>query len=287
MSTNDALRAFGDIDDRYIREAEAAEVRRLPRVLTLVACAAVMVLTLGFAFEQWVLPSITAGTPAHLCVTIPDPEKTELGLYRRIVDRLQYDGRWYRRYDSADFKSTGCGRELGEVYTAVDCPFCTPENDGIHDVAGTLYEVNGFDPAFMLCLHRTYGRYELYIIDEEPYYENGEALFENALHLRDLTYAVRFEKSMDVSDDTRYILPMSDPVWEPFLQALVTAEVTDDPETKALSSFEVTLYLQNGASVRLSLTRGGYVEWRGHAFAIDKDVYDAFTARLSEIMQQG
>ncbi len=284
MSTRDALSVFGDIDDRYVREAETAKARRWPHLLTVAACAALVAMTLGFAVEHWMMPSIVAQGQTHLCVEEFEPTDKDLGLYRRIVVRLQYQGRWYGVYDTTELKTPVCGEPLGEIYRAVDCPYCSGNTKGLHDLSGELFTVSGMNREFMLLLRTPNGQHMLFIAEDYPVFDSGEALFGEQFAVQARTYAVRAQTYWEALDweYPRLTIPAEDPATVQFLEALNNALPTDDPEIHARPSWYVTLYLDNGVSMRLTLTDGGYVEWRGKAFRIDKDIYDAFTARLAD-----
>jgi len=284
MSERTPLSVFGDIDERYVKEAETAKVKTVSRWLTVAAAVAVMALTVGFAVEQFVMPPITAGDRTHLCEVHTEPSEEEFGLTRRHAPRIRYEGRWYSYGGPCSWKPPVGETPLTTVYRDAGCTACDGTKGGREDVAGVLFAVPGMEPSEFVLMRYVDGHYLLFAAQDLPVAENGRELFDERYAVCERTVEVRAQTYRDALDGAYPTMTMAveDPLTVRFLEALCEAELTEELQSKAQASYVMDLHLDNGMTVHLSLKWGGYVSCKGQVFRIDRELYDAVMARLEE-----
>lgn len=278
MKGEQLLHALGEVDEDYL--AQVDELRRIPpkkKRHTWVPMAACLCLVAGVA--AWALrggmgmPSqggdqtnsngITESTQGiyvpPLEVELPQAE-TEA-----MIDMsgfFIYQGRLYTQMDVVEQGQNLVGEQLGESGGTID--EWTPEDqylEGTGSIGGPFYEVNGYDPRYLLCMVHDYG-VELFWNNCDITVSTGADVLEEVFHLSDGIAQAEFQGESDFQGETGRTTSITR------LEQL-EAWVDDLGQAPALSSTETDigqclghLYLTkaDGVTVHLRLMGNGYVQ---------------------------
>ena len=291
------LRVLGDISDRYVTEAAEAMKKPKGRALSplrLTAAAACLCLLAG---GLWGVSRFRAGrteqptsvpdssVPASQAqitlgpegVTIPRTEfilSTEGQEIASMIPFFIYEGRSYVWYEELGGAEALIGDWLGTATGSIDV--WTPR-DGYVDLAGSVrgdfYSVQGFDPAFLLCIPREDGRLEAYINDNGITLKTGAELFEDRLHLSEQFTGLEYEAHDSWFYNRGEVQTLADdnaPVVRAFLAALDEAEFLPTRTSEGQPAWapgntlwHVCLPYASGMKVTLRISAEGYVSFDG------------------------
>lgn len=204
--------------------------------------------------------------PMEVILSVPE------GIEMDMIGFFIYQGRCYAQYDWVQDGMDLVGEYLGTAIGMID--EWTAE-DGYVELAGSVsgdfYAVNGFDPAFLLCMTGEDGLVELYVCNTGITLKYGSELYEDRLHLSGGYTAVEYESRKSWYYGEGKLRQLSDPTAvSDFVAALNSAEfllwsdaVEKLGETQS-SVYSRELYhlyfrMNNGMTVHLRLYEGGYV----------------------------
>lgn len=212
-------------------------------------------------------------------VTIPPIEVTlsaQDGIAMDMIGFFIYQGRCYTQYNWIQAGEHLVGEYLGTATGLID--EWTPK-DGYVELAGSVrgdfYAVNGFDPAFMLCMTGEDGLVETYVCNTGITLKYGSELYEDRLHLSGGYSAVEYESRESWyygKEEMRSLTDLS--AAERLLDSLGKAEfmywpdVTEQAGYTTSSIYDTERYhlyfhMNNGMTVHLRLYEDGYVRFQG------------------------
>lgn len=210
-------------------------------------------------------------------VTIP---KTEISLNTNssadLLAFFIYEGRMYVQYEWIYDHPELAGEYVGTSTGRIDC-FTTKDGyvDFAGSVSGDFYTVNGFDPAFMLCMKYEDGSVSTYVNDNGMTLHVGSDLFEDRLHLARNYSMVEYQTRHDWYQSLGNVKTLSDEsaeVLETFITELNKGNFmyTEDVplEKGQLNIYDREIYhlffrMNNAMTVHLRLYDGGYVRYAG------------------------
>lgn len=276
-----------DIDARFIEEAQTKLRRKKSRpFVRWGALAACLCLIVGGAllWNGRTEPPVDNGGP----VTVPEegvaipPRKIVAPDGRSetlMVAFFIYQGRCYEFYDFADLSENLVGEYLGTATGTID--EWTDRDEYVElsgSVQGDFYSVNGYDPAFMLCMKRG-EKIELFICNNGITLRDGSDLYEDRLHLAEKYRSVTYESQDSWYNSKGKLRPLDsagNQALTDFINALNVAELIPrqevpydrDKDAEAVSVFDSCLYhlyftMEDGVTVHLRLIEGGYVFFNG------------------------
>lgn len=227
-------------------------------------------------------------------VTLSAPEGVEMDMIGFFI----YQGRCYVQYDWIQNGMDLVGEHLGTAIGLID--EWTPE-DGYVELAGSIdgdfYAVNGFDPAFLLCMMSGEDEVELYVCGTGITLKYGAELYEDRLHLSGNYTGVEYESRKSWYYSEGKVRQVSDAAAvSDFVAALNEAEFllwSDAVETLGESRSSVygrELYhlyfrMNSGMTVHLRLYEGGYVRAQGImdvCVQIPEEEYSSFLRILND-----
>ena len=293
MNAENFFDAMGQIDSKYIEEAVHYKAGKKKGWMRWCAAAACLCLVVGGVLLWKRLPSLHSKSEiiqdpqmneaamGQDGVTIP-PAQFSLELISDpavqsdMIGFFIYQGRTYVQYGEwLEDNGMIVGEYLGTATGLID--EWTP-SDGYVELAGSVsgdfYSVQGYDPAFILCMQLDDGRICTYICNTGITLQYGSELYEDRLHLSENYISVQYEsrKSWYFSDQKIYTLDTAGTeVLNSFISALNAAEfmLSDDiPLDEEDSIYDKEIYhmyfqMQNGMTVELRLFEGGYVSLQG------------------------
>lgn len=302
MENRRILNVLGQVDDKYIEEAAPAGRTVKRRVWTKWAAAAACLCLIIFGAVIFSNRDTTVVynsgiTVSEDGVTIP-PKQVTLSVADNVdadmIGFFIYQGRCYVQYEWIFDEVDVIGEYLGTATGMID--EWTP-NEGYVELAGSVrgdfYSVNGFDPAFMLCMRRENGAVEIYINDSGLTLKTGADLFEDLLHLSDNYVEVQFEtrnswyNSMnnvftvksEYSDAVRSFVAALDDA--PFMRTEdIPLSEGQDNIYDALEIYHMYFLTDSGVTIHLRLFEGGYVRFQGIIGACVKVDDESFQALI-------
>lgn len=296
-----------DVDARFIEEAQTpVRSRKTYPFIKWGALAACLCLVVGGAL-MWnarTKPPVDNGgavTVSEGGVAIPPreivvPDGTSETM---MVAFFIYQGRCYEFYDFTDLSENLVGEYLGTVTGTID--EWSGRNEYVElsgSVQGDFYAVNGYDPAFMLCM-RQGEEIALYICNNGITLQEGADLYEDRLHLAENYSAVTYESRDSWYYSKGELSPLDvveNRALTDFINALNEAEFIPrqevpfdkEKDVEAVSVFDSCLYhlyfqMEDGITVHLRLIEGGYVFFNGIldvAAQIPQEVFDSLIQQL-------
>lgn len=299
-----------DIDARFIEEAQTKLHRKKSRpFVRWGALAACLCLVVGGALLWNGLrnrPAVENG-PAAIPgegILIPSREldvPTE-GEAMSMIAFFIYQGHWYDYYELVDMDESLVGEYLGTVTGTID--EWTDRDDYVElsgSVQGDFYSVNGYDPAFMLCMKRG-EEIELYICNNGITLRDSSDLYEDRLHLAEKYRSVTYESQDSWYNSKGKLRPLDTAVNQAltdFINALNVAELIPrqevpydrDKDAEAVSVFDSCLYhlyftMEDGVTVHLRLIEGGYVFFQGMMDVAAQIPAEAFEPLIQQLDAQ-
>lgn len=296
------FQSITDIDERFIEEAavSSAPLQKKPWLpWTVAAC---LCLLMAGTYLHWqtqrLLPSqlspatvsqedavhkeeyLTISEDGSITIPLPRVELSSDTLADMVAFFI-YQGRYYQKYEELLFDQSGLvGQYLGTAIGLID--EWTPK-DGYVELAGSVtgdfYSVNGYDPAFMLCMKESDDSLAIYICNNGITLHYGRELYEDRLHLKENYQAVQYESRASWYYGRQDVHTLAEPENDAvvaFLDALNQAAFLpdsaicfQDAETplydfSAESEFwHVYFQMTDGTCVQLRLHEGGYVRFEG------------------------
>lgn len=296
-----------DIDARFIEEAQTKLCRKKSRpFVRWGALAACLCLVVGGAllWNGRTKPPVDNGgavTVSEGGVAIPPREivAPDGTIETMMVAFFIYQGRCYEFYDFTGLSENLVGEYLGTVTGTIDEWSGQDEYVELSgSVQGDFYSVNGYDPAFMLCMKR--GEViELYICNNGITLRDGSDLYEDRLHLAEKYRSVTYESQDSWYNSKGELRPLDtdgNQALTDFINALNVAELIPrqevpydrDKDAEAVSVFDACLYhlyftMEDGVTAHLRLIEGGYVFFDGIldvAAQIPSEVFEPLIQQL-------
>lgn len=209
-----------------------------------------------------------------------------------------YQGNTYEQYEiveDAGLKGEYVGSSNGDIneYSEEEAYV---ESAG--SVSGDFYEVNGFEPEFMLCMDMGEGSISTYINTNGLALEKGADLFEDYIHLAENYQKVRYQTRTDwyYSIAEPNVLPVE---YEENVSQFVGA--LDEGEIVAMASYPLeegddSIYdreiyhlffeMENGMTIHLRLFENGYVAFQGikdQLVLVEEQSFDEMIQVLEEV----
>lgn len=291
-----------DVDARFIEEAQTpVRSRKTYPFIKWGALAACLCLVVGGALmwnnlrEQPAVDGGPVAVPGEGVVIPPVQVDLSADTAASMVPFFIYQGRCYTQYERLEKGAPLVGEYLGTATGLID--EWTPESGYVElagSVQGDFYAVNGYDPAFMLCM-RQGEEIALYICNNGITLQEGADLYEDRLHLTENYSAVTYESRDSWYHSSGEIQPLDaaeNSVLADFVTALNAAEfmassdVPLDAGEDSLADRELYhLYfeLADGMTVHLRLCAGGYVRFEGIldvCVQIPQEVFDSLIQQL-------
>lgn len=280
MRGNELLDKMELIDPVYVEAAEAKPKGKKNTWIkwgAMAACLCLMVIGV-MLFQRQSAPTPNEGsglTVAENGVTIPQMNVSLSA--KEAADMLAffiYQGRCYVQYEWVYGNADLVGEYLGTATGLID--EWTPK-DGYVELAGSIsgdfYAVNGYDPAFMLCMKEETDAVATYICDNGITLKYGSELYEDRLHLSGNFESVQYERrdSWYYGRDERYQLNNVNDMILDFIAGMdsglfVPYDAVPLNGKKYISDIELYhLYfrMKNGTIVHLRLLENGYVRFDG------------------------
>jgi len=207
-----------------------------------------------------------------------------------MVHFFIYDGRSYMQYETMGRETGLWGEALGEVSGPVDG--WRPGDGYVNfagNVRGTIHEVRGYDPAFMLAVEEPDGTVSTYINNNGYALTMGYELYEDRLCLPGNYTEIEYS----VEDDTFILPPEHMELAARFVDALCAApfmQMQDVPLGEGEYSLRdkllcgVYFHMDNGMTTHLTLFDGGYVRFGGVpsvCVRVDGDIFQELTGVLA------
>ena len=239
-------------------------------------------------------------------LTIP-PAQVYLGYSEDVAMDMMaffiYGGRSYVEYRRViDERGTLLGDYVATATGLID--EWTPEDGYVElagSVSGEIYTVQGYDPAFMLCMKEESGAGDvllLYVNDSGITLNSGADLFRYRLMLDGHYAYIQYEtrESWNYGLGQLKTLPESaGAVWDAFRKALnqgVPILIRDIPLDEGESNlydsrecYHLYIHKADGVVVHLRLFEGGYVSFQGIwtvAFQVEQEAFDGLLQSLQE-----
>ena len=260
-------------------------------VAFLMAMTMILCLFAGCAAEKTDPVHTTAGLPSKEGITIP---KRNVSLKNDPAADMMllfiYQGNCYVQYEIVQGTAIK-GKRLGTVTGMID--EWTPA-DGYVELAGCAYgdffEVEGYDPSFMLCMNEGEDAVMTYVCDSGYTLTYGADLFEEKFQLSDHYSAMQYETSQSWFNSMGecYQVNGTSDVVDEFIRKLNTAEFMLYDSVEDKFDFENWMYvlsfkMNNGTAVHVSLYEDGYVLCSGFPQVCIKVPEKEFNA-LSDFM---
>ena len=312
MESRQILDALGQVDEKYICEAEASDGQCPKKIgrsgwtaaatIGLLACG-ILFLGIMIGNDGWKQPGQTEiPSQTNIGVTIP-PREIKPSAGGELADMMAlfiYEGRCYVQHSYGTAGDAFVGEYVGSVDGSID--EWSSKEDWV-DMAGTIrgdvYTVKGMDPEFALCIWRP-GHASLFINDSGYTLVKGKDLYGDRLNLAGnydkVVFLAEDEKSgqkVSVTLENETLTPVKD-----FMEALYEGDFvwTKYVETtRAVEDGRINLYgrngymmhvwMENGIVWHLTLYEGGYVTFSGlHSVAVQMDpaAFDEMMAVLKE-----
>lgn len=299
MRGNELLDKMELIDPAYVEAAEAKQKKRnniWVKWGAMAACLCFVIMGTMILRPSAPLPNDGTGIiVSENGVTIPQMSVSLSS--KEAADMLAffiYQGRCYVQYEYVNVGADIIGEYLGTATGLID--EWTPKEGYVElagSVSGDFYAVNGYDPAFMLCMKDETGAVSTYICNNGITLKYGSELYEDRLHLSGNFESVQYESRDSWYDgrDIIYQLNGVDDIIFDFIEGMDSAlfvPCEDVPLNGTyISSTELYhLYFQmkNGTTVHLRLHENGYVRFEGLwelCVQVPKESYNALLNLLN------
>ena len=272
MRGQDLLEKIEGIDPAYVEAADAKPkaARRWVKWGALAACAVLALAGFGILRQPY------APKGGDDCirvsengVTIPEMKLSlSADAAADMIGFFIYQGRCYVQYERIDHPQSIVGDYLGTATGLID--EWTPKEGYVElagSVAGDFYAVEGYDPAFLLCMKEEDGAVSTYLCNTGITLKYGSELYEDRLHLSENYEAILSETPASWFDSKgeRYPVEDSRGVVDSFLAQLNAAEFMPWSQVALDDSmlYLVTFRMKNGTTVSLLLYENGYVRFAG------------------------
>lgn len=316
MKSENLLDLIGDADDSMIEEAKKKKKTAASRWATWAAIAACFCIaiagTIQVAYPGMGKPALEAGdkTPTHGAVglyvpAVELPEDTE-GVEFDMLALVVYKGGIYTQAEcyhdgEAEKIDDLVGTYLGYATGSIN-EWSTQDEyaeEFASSIAGEVYEVQGYDPDFRICIRSEYeneaGEKCLWIQFLDRLngitIQTGTDLFETRLHLSDRLAAIRYENhdDWDEAKNNLRTADIEEHLWKEFLNQADNAEFiyTWEPGISSNTIYDnpnqahLTLKMEDGTCVSIRLIEGGYVGYDSmpwYFVQIPGDTFDAVFA---------
>ena len=276
--------------DGNIPKKKASAPKKLPPWAAAAACLCLLLAALSWQSLRTAgdgrpgpEPSLAqeSAQAANEGVTIPPMQPSlNAGALADMIRFFIYQGRCYAAYgEPVAGRPELRGDYLGTATGLID--EWTPA-DGYVELAGSVkgdfYALNGYDPAFLLCMDEG-GALRLYACNNGITLVKGSELYEERLHLAENYESVQYENRASwfygLGDIRTLADPQNDALRE-FLKALNQAVFQPDQDI-CFQGGEVRLYetvsdselghlffqMKDGTCVELRIHEGGYVRFEG------------------------
>ena len=191
-----------------------------------------------------------------------------------------YQGRVYVEYTVLEDAKELVGQKLATATGLIDE---WTKQDGYVELAGSVngdfYEVNGYEPEFMLCMQMQDGRVWLFVNDNDLLLEKGADIFETYLHLSETSYEAFYMTNAVWNNGKAYEekkVPVStaeEKKVERLLEnmkagtVVLTKDVWKDYGIGVFYNekqlYHLYLELEDGMRIHLRIFEGGYVMFEG------------------------
>lgn len=295
-----------DVDARFIEEAQTpVRSRKTYPFIKWGALAACLCLVVGGTLmwnnlrEQPAVDGSPVAVPGEGVVIPPVQVDLSADTAASMVPFFIYQGRCYTQYERLEKGMPLVGEYLGTATGLID--EWTPESGYVElagSVQGDFYAVNGYDPAFMLCM-RQGEEIALYICNNGITLQEGSDLYEDRLHLAGNYRSVKYESQDSWYYSKGELSPLDvveNRALTDFINALNEAEFIPrqevpfdkEKDVEAVSVFDSCLYhlyfqMEDGITVHLRLIEGGYVFFDGIldvAAQIPQEVFEPLIQQL-------
>lgn len=267
-----------NIREEFVEEAQAPYPVKRPTWVRWCALAACLCLLVAgtLVWQPWNRTGQTPSVPVAQVakgIVIPKAEvnlSQQDGVMADMLGFFIYQGRCYIQYDWVDHGSALVGEKLGTAKGMID--EWTPQEGYVElagSVSGAFYQVNGFDPDFMLCMKEEGDAVQLFVCNNGITLYRGSELFEERLRLSDKIKSVTYEDEDSWYEEKGQRKPLDDQdTFQAFLQAMDEAAFQRSDsvglyEDENNSLYHVYCALDNGVTITLRLFRGGYVTFSG------------------------
>ena len=297
MKQEKILDALNMLDDEMVQEVERLRVRsvqskkrKFPAVWGGLVAAGVLIVAVAGLGDRTGGISDTASRES---LTVGEAETTQADMLAFFI----HQGNMYEQYDFIETEAL-LGEYVGTASGEIDewsGEDAYVESAG--SVAGNYYEVEGFDPSFILGMEQSDGSISIYM-NTTMDLEQGAELYEEMLRLEDQYVDVQYQTREDwyYSNGEPEELPdeYADTI-STFIGGLNDGEFVE--LTSMLSEeeggdiYEKEIYhlffqLENGMTVHLRLFEDGYVALRGmyeEGVRMDETIFNEMIQVLEEV----
>lgn len=285
MKKEELYETLGNMDERFINEAEAVHLKkRRPVWMKWVAAAACLCIVIVSCAGMNSLYKNKKQANAGISIPAVEIPNTADNAETDMTGLVVYNGNVYTQaesYSGSDALAINhlTGKYLGYATGSID-EFSTDEdyeNEFASTLEGKVFEVKGYDTDFRICIRNEIedenGKKQLSIEYLDHLngikMKNGSELFEQRLHLSNQIAAVKWQSHEDW-DNARGNLQnaqIGNKLWTEFIDQINKGEFVDtwDPESMDESIYDtrkqshLVLAMDDGTVVRLRLLEGGYV----------------------------
>ncbi len=285
MKKEELYETLGNMDERFINEAETAHLKkRRPVWMKWVAAAACLCIVIVSCAGVSSLYKNKKQANAGISIPAVEIPNTADNAETDMIGLVVYNGNVYTQaesYSGSDALAINhlTGKYLGYATGSID-EFSTDEdyeNEFASTLEGKVFEVKGYDTDFRICIRNEIedenGKKQLSIEYLDHLngikMKNGSELFEQRLHLSNRVAAVKWQSHEDW-DNARGNLQnaqIGNKLWTEFIDQINKGgfvytwdpENTDESIYDARKQSHLVLTMDDGTVVRLRLLEGGYV----------------------------
>lgn len=214
--------------------------------------------------------------------------RKEEGIAADMMALFIYDGRCYVQSELLTHEVDLAGRKVGDITGLID--EWTPADgyiDGAGTFTGSIYEVKGISPEFMLCTIFDDGIVETYINNNDITLKTGADLIDERLRLRESFTDVFFQtydSYMYTQEEPHLLSEENRALFESFLESFGESEFIYEKDAHFTSGdaenshvYHLYFYNENGLKTHFVLMGNGYVSFSGLygvCVQIDQKVYE-------------
>lgn len=284
MKKEELYETLGNIDEKFINEAETIHMQKRKHVwMKLAAAAACLCIAVISCIGVSNLYKSENQADAGISIPAVEIPGTAGSAETDMIGLVVYNGNVYTQSESyygSDALATDhlTGKYLGYATGSID-EFSTDENyeeEFASTIEGKVFEVKGYDADFRICIRNEIedenGKKQLSIDYLEHLngikIKNGSELFEQRLHLSNRADAVKWQNHEDWDNAVGNLhnAQIDNKLWTEFINQINKGEFVDTRNSENDKSIydtqkqsHLVLTMDDGTVIRLRLLEGGYV----------------------------